>query len=149
MQRFLRNLSLRTDDGWMTDDCAITVALLTKSSRAKNQKAIEIHLYYKKKMRSHSSGSQLHWDLSFALCDCQTVESLPKREVHTLGVQVKVKAGSQHPDRSVAFSPWPQQGDYNLSANGAKHVSNTNNPEQTAWRRRTWEVVAPLRGPVP
>ncbi len=41
MQRFLRNLSLRTDgrrttDGRTTDACAITVALLTKSSRAKN-----------------------------------------------------------------------------------------------------------------
>ena len=33
MQRFLRNLSLRT-----TDACAMTVALLTKSSRAKNPK---------------------------------------------------------------------------------------------------------------
>ncbi len=29
-----RNLSLRTD-GWTTDACATTVALLTKSSRAK------------------------------------------------------------------------------------------------------------------
>ncbi len=39
MQRFLRNLSLRTDgrtDGRRTTDaCAMTVALLTKSSRAK------------------------------------------------------------------------------------------------------------------
>ncbi len=41
MQQFAINLSLwttdgRTDDGRMTDACAITVALLTKSSRAKN-----------------------------------------------------------------------------------------------------------------
>ncbi len=42
MQRFLRNLSQRTDDGrtdgqLTTDACATTVALLTKSSKAKNQ----------------------------------------------------------------------------------------------------------------
>ncbi len=35
MQQFPRNLTLRTDDGQTTDDCAMTVALLTKSSRAK------------------------------------------------------------------------------------------------------------------
>ncbi len=35
MQRFLRNLSLQTD-GQMTDACAMTIALPTKSSRAKN-----------------------------------------------------------------------------------------------------------------
>ncbi len=38
IQRFPRNLSLRTDDGRRTTDaCAMTVALLTKSSRAKNK----------------------------------------------------------------------------------------------------------------
>ncbi len=35
MQRFPSDLSLRTTDGRMTDACATTVALLTKSSRAK------------------------------------------------------------------------------------------------------------------
>ncbi len=38
MQAFLCNLSQRTDDGRITDACAMTVALLTKSSRAKNKK---------------------------------------------------------------------------------------------------------------
>ncbi len=38
MQRFLRNLSLRATDGRTTDACAMTVALLTKSCRAKKSK---------------------------------------------------------------------------------------------------------------
>ncbi len=38
MQRFLRNLSLRTMDA-----CTMTVALLTKSSRAKNEKRKKDH----------------------------------------------------------------------------------------------------------
>ncbi len=40
MQRFLRNLSLRTDGRLTTDACAMTVALLTKSSRAKNRSEV-------------------------------------------------------------------------------------------------------------
>ncbi len=39
-QRFLRNLSLRTDDR-RTDACATTVALLIKSSKAKNREIYE------------------------------------------------------------------------------------------------------------
>ncbi len=50
MQRFLRNLSLRTDgrmtDGRRTTDaCAMTVALLTKSNRAKNGHYTKLYQY--------------------------------------------------------------------------------------------------------
>ena len=48
-QRFLRNLSLQTDDGRTggrtTDACALTVALLTKSSRAKNVNANLLEIF--------------------------------------------------------------------------------------------------------
>ncbi len=65
MQRFLRNLSLRTTDGRRTTDaCAMTVALLTKSSRAKKSSVI---VFFKFGKQSNSLYSILNTIISIKL----------------------------------------------------------------------------------
>ncbi len=53
IQRFPRNLSLRTDA------CAMTVALLIKSSRAKNRRLYESALFVLLRKDKHWLGTQL------------------------------------------------------------------------------------------